>query len=342
MEETKIQKFICYLFCDNFIAKKYRMKKMNDILEPIGLDKIKEFVDNSRNEKTTRTISEIKDENFNEIINYFEKVLRENFTEEDLHNFLYNREWFSVVIKKFYLRNIFPFKKIDGQYDVKKNKIYLLKGLIDESKYHELFHLCSTDTDSNNLSTGFSLDFDGYLIGNALNEGYTQVLTERYFEETIDNSYLYEKKMAISLEMIVGKKKMQSLYMNVNFFGLVEALEKYYTKEEIEKFLINMDIISEYDYKRFTSIDEMKKMEELIDENACFLFKGYCKLISNQNCDKEIIKNSLEYYLLNIDVSYNNKRTDISKINNVIEKILGSEYKLDLDILKTEEVCYNK
>lgn len=341
MEESKIQKFICYLLCDNFIAKKYRLKKFNNMLIPIGLDNIKNLIENSRDENITRTLTKIKEEELIQVINYFKKVLEKNFKKEDLNNFFYNKEWVEIIIKNFYLKNIILNTSMVGQYDVKKNKLYFIKNRIDESIYHELFHLASTDSDSNNMSTGFSLDIGSSYIGDALNEGYTQLLAERYFNET-DDSYVYETRVAHNLEMIIGKNKMQSLYMNTDFFGLVEELEKYYSKKEIEKFLVNLDIVSKYIPKTLISIEEIDKINQLMDEIACFLFKGYCKIISNKKYEKQVIKDSLENYLFIINIRYNNVPISIFKINKIIEEFLGSEYKLDLNILKTEEVCYNK
>lgn len=346
MEDSKIKKIICYLFCDNLVMRKYKLKKLSAMLEPINFDKIKEYVNTTRY-KGTRSIEQIKENELNELINNFESVLKENFNIEDLHNFLYNKEWFKIIIKKVSLENIIFHKEVLGNYDVKKNSITVLKSDISEAIYHELFHLSSTDTDANNKSSGFSLNYDNHLIANSLNEGYTQLLTEKYFTKIEEDIYLYEKRIALNLETIVTKEKMQSLYMNSDFFGLVKELEKYYNKEEIEKFIVNVDVIGEYmTNKNLVGLDEVSIINDLLERNICFLIKGYCKLLKKQKLSIEETKNKLIDYLYIMDIKYiereNDYEYDICKINKVIEQNLGIEYTLDLDILKIDDVCYNK
>lgn len=346
-KETKLETFIFYILCDNPKISKLKLKRIERELYIFGLDKIKEMVNATRTENTTRTISEIKSLELKEKIENFEKVLKENFKQEDIHNFLYNREWLQVIIKKFSLKNVLRGAEfVQGQYDVQKNQIILLSDHIKDASEHEFFHMASTDIDSNNLSTGFSLEFDGYNIGDALNEGYTQLLTERYFNDQNDGSYELEKAFAKNLETIVGNDRMQSLYLKADFFGLVEELTKYYTEYEIEEFLVKLDVISNIGDKNFVGTEEINKINKLIEDNVCFLLKGYCKKLVKLNISLLEMKELIIDFLFKVNIKYNIRDNeyyfDINRFNEIIRENLSKELLLELDVLKTEDICYNK
>ena len=76
----------------------------------------------------------------------------------------------------------------EASYDIFNNKIYAGKN-IDDSIYHELFH-AFTSYKKNALSTvsGFNYTNIHANIARRLNEGYTDLLTNRYFD--IDVAYM--------------------------------------------------------------------------------------------------------------------------------------------------------
>ena len=120
--------------------------------------------------------------------------------------------------------------------------------------WHELLHLSSGRWDKEHYAeyNGFRFtkytkkyrgsDFD---IGIGLNEGYTQLLTERYFSDRKTSTcYAIEKDIAKMLESIVGREKMQKLYFNADLLGLIRELEQYTNDKEIVDFLKTLDFIN--------------------------------------------------------------------------------------------------
>lgn len=230
-------KIILFIYNKIPVIKKYRLKKLNKYLEPIDLEKLMSNIESLTQKPTIRSIIKNDDKLYNDYFENFKSVMESNFDQEKLHNFYYNSEW--VKINRV---NFNPFSTNIGTYNYVNNKLRFKK----ESFNHEFFHLSSTDYDSIYESSGFSIDIDRMSLGNALNEGYTDLLTNRYFDENIDDYYYIEAKYASNLEKIIGKDIMEELYLKGDFFGLIKELKKRYDIKEIEKFLIGFDVISLY------------------------------------------------------------------------------------------------
>ena len=143
-----------------------------------------------------------------------------------------------------------------------KNEIRLNKKIdIEKVVYHELFHLASSSkTRDKNLviiNCGFStmvLDYiknRGTIKGEALTEGYTELLAQRYF----DNNdilrkfevYAFENKITESLEEIIGENNMSKYYLNSDCASLIEDLSKYSSKEDTIKFIDETDDLYQYE-----------------------------------------------------------------------------------------------
>ena len=105
-------------------------------------------------------------EKYKEMVSNFEKVLKENFPKELLSTF-YNNINDASINKK----SIFLLDRYAGLYHSDNN----IDLVLDRAIYHELFHLASSNGISQNV--GFLTDD----VGRGLNEGYTQLMTERYF-----------------------------------------------------------------------------------------------------------------------------------------------------------------
>ena len=54
--------------------------------------------------------------------------------------------------------------------------------------------------------------------------------------------------MALGLEKIVGKNKMEKLYFNADLRGLINEVEKFTTKSEIIAFILRVDYINSSKY----------------------------------------------------------------------------------------------
>ena len=322
MDLGKIKIFIYSIFsCIN----KYSLKKIDKFLEPIGL---KEIINNKNDDpilSDVKMINESKYKDYKKGYEDFKNVVEEHFDASLLHNFYYNSEWVKVSKVHFMIPSVYV-----GTYDFVNNKLKFK----NESLYHELFHLCSTDYDSTFITTGFSLDLKRKSIGTAINEGYTDLLTQRYFYQDISNSYLIESKFAYNLEKIIGQKKMEKLYMEGNFFGFIEELNKYYKINEIEKFLIDLDVIGFYCDKNLTE-EESKRINLLIEDCICFLIKGYCKFLKNKTFSIEDKKMLIEDYFYDMKTFYKYYYEDYKfnflRINKIIEDNLSKEINIDFE-----------
>lgn len=322
MNLEKIMIFVYNLFP---LIKKYKIKKIKNFLEPIGLSEILSEIYNLPKTEQIRMLKSSNDKNYVEGFEKFKEVIEKNFDSDSLHNFYYNSEW--VKVNKVYFM---PSRIYTGTYDYVNNKLKFKKS----SLYHELFHMCSTDFNSIFITTGFSLDLNKKCIGEALSEGYTDLLTKRYFNEDISDSYWLESRFALHLEKIIGKKTMEELYMKGDFFGFISELNKYYKISEIETFLINLDIIGLY-YSKNLIEEEADQINMLIEDCICFLIKGFCKILKNKNYSMDIKKILIEEYFYDIQIFYKclNKEYefDFEKINKVIKDNLSNEAIIDFE-----------
>lgn len=213
----------------------------------------------------------------------FSKVMLDNFPPNVLINFFNNIK--TVTIK----RDLSRFFSGDaGVYiGADQNSIYYLDK---DSLYHELFHMASSSREGN-------INFDGLSqyyfirtgaktisvsdIGDGINEGYTQLLTNRYFGNG-RKSYIYDKEVtyASRVEKIVGTDKMTEYYFNNNLYGLINALAQYSNEERAQKFITDLDYVHKADMKLF-SIDR-KKMKESINSIKEFLADCYMNKLIGQ------------------------------------------------------------
>ena len=141
-------------------------------------------------------------------------------------------------------------------YYPKENKIYVSDRCDQYSLSHEMLHLSSTRVEGNNIFTGFNQITHGRTYGVGLNEGYTELLTSRYFSDKMSHSsYLIEQAYAGITEMLVGRYKMEDLYFKSDLNGLVNALTSYYSFNDVTKYIKSIDIISKASNFGESSVD---------------------------------------------------------------------------------------
>ncbi len=192
---------------------------------------------------------------------------RENFEYNDIENFKY-----SGII------NIYINKLKDmGLYNNIQILLYNLQNR-DTSliNYYELFDLSMEIYQNNILYNGFILEKDQYLksIGYGLNEGYRNILCERFFNLKSSNEVCQiEKYFAKRLEDLIGTEKLQSIHFNSNLYELVDEFKHYDSYESIVKFIKNLDFIST-NINNNLSIKK-KTILKLLSENNLLLLKWY-------------------------------------------------------------------
>lgn len=268
---------------------------------------------------------------FKEQLKYFIKGMVTNFKEEDLQNFFNNINSLNIETFKKKKKKFHNYYTI-GTYDTDLNTVYITKENVDISIYHELFHMASTKLSDDGVTrTGFHYENKYGNIGTGINEGYTSLLSKRYFEDT-KYGYNYELVIAEKLEEIIGKEKMESLYLNANLYGLINELKKYEDEKEIMKFIYNIDFITSIVGDRKRNSLGRKYLQDSIYSASNFLIKCFLKKRLNEFDKKEIpyevLEGSIFNYIEELDLrfkiekekySYINKDSVIDMLNNMIE-----------------------
>lgn len=128
--------------------------------------------------------------------------------------------------------------------------------------YHELLHASSSYYDESQLQlhSGFHHQHinEKKDIGRGFNEGYTELLTQRFFGADDSSGYLNELHYAKLIEHLIGRDEMQSLYFRSNLNGLIAEMCKYNSLENVLMFFENLD--------KFIILEELK--EEKIKSNS--------------------------------------------------------------------------
>ncbi len=183
------------------------------------------------------------------LINEFAETFRKNFTEEQTRNMLYLLRRLTVERKEDTIKK-FQLKVSMGVYNSYANKITIytypgedLKEELRETIFHELLHMASTrrirDGFTGDYVTGFELRSN---FGKSLNEGYTEYLREKYFGKG-NYTELPDWRVVIAkgIEYIVGEKEMEKYFFNADLPGLMAALRKYASQEDLMKLFFLME-----------------------------------------------------------------------------------------------------
>lgn len=229
----------------NFYLNKTKLQKENSKSIKIAL--IKNFKDLELqkinhphiqfSEKDKKIIEEIIKnlKNKNAEIYYFVKKLLENTNINNLKNLILNLPYIKI---KYNSENIYP--NITGTYDGLTKEINIYKDQTKASLYHELLHASSSDAKF--MCIGFKIVLKNDIIfGKGLNEGYTELLNNRFFGVN-SKSYIYLQKLAQEIEKLCkSKEKMIENYFNADIFSLIGELMQKMSLEEIIDILVDMD-----------------------------------------------------------------------------------------------------
>lgn len=135
----------------------------------------------------------------------------------------------SNFYRNFHSRMIMTVPHTDGFYDEKEGRLIVSQEDVRSSLLRGLLDLSTTISTDKITATGFERTFlygqnkkPLKRYGYGLNEGYKEVLLWRMF--SIRHSYKRVTELALLIEYLVGKKKMQSLYLTGNLQTLVYIL----------------------------------------------------------------------------------------------------------------------
>lgn len=132
-----------------------------------------------------------------------------------------------------------------GTYSTVENKIaYFLIRVMG----HEFLHLSSSYYDEINkvAYSGFSQKKGLLSIGDGINEGYTELLSSRIYNKNgKPQAYKSQVKIAHLLEFFFDNPKdMEEYYFNYNLPGLIHHMEQFTKREDVIKFLLDVDNIN--------------------------------------------------------------------------------------------------
>jgi len=202
----------------------------------------------------------------------------------------------------------------EGVYSLKNNKI-VYQNWCSTVLGHELFHMASSIKIDDKEFIGFMQTNDNgdIGIGVGLNEGYTQMLTERYVEKEDYPRYPLTQFFVKKIEDIVGKENIEKMYFKADLEGLVSFLEKYNTRNNVLRFINMLDIVTTYE-KIYNSDMVDKKLIQ-------YFFKKAFKDMSNFLFCTLMNKINIEQY---------NPEFDARKLNEMgnsfISEFLGNLY----------------
>lgn len=339
------------LYCINFIIWLYIGKKITSFLLDHNqsarlkrIFKIKKTINTKKEEYPVNEIKLIDDEELLKIIDTIEAY----FNNSDLNNFHYNIK--NLKIRK--LENLDKYalsnsnEIVGGGYSPYKNEIVV--GNDYPALSHEMLHVASTNNrhKHRNLACGFHQFHNFKLhIGQGITEGYTEYLNQIIFSDkdsiysVISCIYKFESIISRAIEDIIGKEKMNSLYLNADLKGLYNSLSYYLSEKEIDKLIIGMDNFNRFQGK--TDIEEISKllykscMEVILLINKALIIK-----IKDENYDDTYIyryfinMNNIKEVLLYLD---ENRYKDIISFIDEQEDCLYDFLKeYDIDVSKDE------
>jgi len=291
-----------YTIKDFYLNKNSKIDRISKIELPPEIISNTEEIDPDR----------IMKQRFGELILNFAKTLDENFARDDL-NLFYDKINSVRTRKRIYSEKDYKL----GEYNPITNIIFYgirePRKLDDIGFYHELFHLATTFVYSKyKYMVGFEQSkYDVrlkqyHLIGKGLNEGYTELLAQRFFApkgyyNSDYNPAPYDKQTIIAgaVERVVGKEQMQKLFLHADLKSLTMELYRYVSEKEIINFLKDCD---------YTVIDEDKKNEEelIIRYKKIFIFllKAYSNklnaLVSTGIMSREEATINFNFYTANL------------------------------------------
>ncbi len=236
----------------------------------------------------------------------------------------FNKSFFYHNVSNLKINTCDTFRKFNifiAEYDCVKNIIYITSN---HSLAHELTHASSSYYDGDDYS---GLSQNGLGIG--INEGYTELLTERYYFH--GDSYPVERKIANNLEKITEKDKMEECYYTANLYDFVEELKQYDSEENVLNFLNCVDIISDLVDNYVLCRLYYHMLIKCMKKANLYLLKWYAikqkrllenNLISDKQCYSNIIKYSKRLIELRNMESIRYKILGNKLIKKEIEKIL--------------------
>lgn len=222
-------------------------------------------------------LSAIKDK-YSKYIDTFYEEMKSNNSGIDLNNFVRNANRLILINnnKKHPTCSAVFYHFDDCCYIV-----LFSEDNLNLSIYHELMHMASSRYINDIRYTGFRQSFENkrkmISIGEGLNEGYTEWITVKYFHKHGKNEATYPALTNIArlLEVeFIGEELMEKYYFDSDLPSLIHALEYYDTRENIMRFIKDLDFIRYYKPNPL-SVYEKIKYDTVIRDVKSLLTKWF-------------------------------------------------------------------
>lgn len=184
---------------------------------------------------------------FGNEIRKFDEVMSSHFNNYDLVHYHNNIRTLKIHYYDFIVEKILDRSSISGEYSPTRNTISIAKDTYEYSIFHELMHMASSYVYKGVFYSGFSQHStkkgNEVQLGRVLNEGYTELMTRRYFgHDENTETYEMESFLAGQLEKVVGKEIMESLFLKADLKGLINELSKYSSVDKAIEFVHYLDM----------------------------------------------------------------------------------------------------
>lgn len=180
------------------------------------------------------------DECFKDVLTFYDILSKTN---HNLDNFFIKVNKLQLVYDNINENAEYYFKKNILVYNPDGSKLYL---------FHELLHMITTISLKKRLYVGFFQynRTNNTYIGDGLNEGYTELLTFRYFKDFYNSKYHDNELYAVSkvlvqyIEEILGQFFFEECYFTSDLKTVVDTLDLYIDNKKTIKFIESLDIIN--------------------------------------------------------------------------------------------------
>ena len=227
---------------------------MNNLLKNTILKRIKTTsIEDISLDKNIDITNYLRYKKYNPIVLDFINIYKENFNNQNILN--------KLSTLKIKTKN----KQTDkeGVFNPKNNTITLYTNkddseeLVRHKLMHELIHMASRKENYQDGLCYYQED-DKLLLGKGLNEGYTELLNNRYFSNIGRDYYTKEQVVASKIEEIVGQEVMEDIYFNKHLFDLINILSD--DRKEVINIIFKIDKINEDDNIYNEVLDGINKL----------------------------------------------------------------------------------
>ena len=227
-----------------------------------------------------------------------------------------------------YMRGLFHSGISTGSYDPRKNTIRVLSK--DQQKKiilfldnpnesyeetmkillpHELFHVATAVNTVDTYYCGFRQTGKNYDIGEGLNEGYTELLSRRYFNIK-PRAYSDNVIIASLIEELIGKEEMEDLYFHTDLPSLIKKMAVFSNIKLTERFIVDIDFYN------------ITGKEEVLHNILLYLINAYyVKLKNDKTINPEDIDNLIKEYQNHVYSQFQQYQySDLSEQNKAAKK----------------------